>query len=217
MFSFKKIKNKEGFVWYERPGSVFKKIDIAGQQNKLVRAGFTIIELVVVIAIFATISSIILLNYPRVSQEAAINRSAQEIAVAFRRTQSFALGVRSFGGDFPGYGVYFSKSLPREYVIFADQNQNGAYDGVLEDKERFKMGGLPQITKLCVDTESAPPGNCEDATYITVFYLRPDPSVVLSSNLGTHSDVKIVLETSFGFKRSVVSFVGGQIETRDGE
>jgi len=216
MRRWKAQKNSRGFTLSGRPQLALFKTNIEGQiKNAL--SGFTIVELIVVISIFTVISTLILINYPHFAQDSSLRGATQAMASAFQKTESLALGVGEFGGFFPGFGIYFLRATPDEYIIFADQNLNGIYDGVSENKEVFKLTSFPKIAKLCVDTETLPPGDCSNITTLNILYLRPNPFITLLSNLGEHSNVKIVLETPNGNKRSVIVWISGQVEIKEGE
>jgi len=102
-----------------------KKID-----NK---KGFTMIELIVVIAIFGILTGITVFNYGKFNNNIIMTNMAYEIALSVREAQVFSLGVR--GSNENGetsfdikYGVYFNSDPDgdqQNFVFFADRNSNG--------------------------------------------------------------------------------------------
>lgn len=100
--------------------------------------GFTLVEMVVVLAIFGVITSTVLFNYGKFRTTVSLENLAQDIALSIRKTQSYASSVRGVQlapsplGEtvqFPGYGIHFN--LPqapggtldgsaKSFVIFAD-------------------------------------------------------------------------------------------------
>ena len=76
------------------------------------RGGFTIIELLVTVAIFSIITSVLLVNYPKFSSRILLENVAHDIGLSVRQAQTFGLnvrGVRIGATDiFPTYGIHFS-------------------------------------------------------------------------------------------------------------
>lgn len=100
--------------------------------------GFTLVEMVVVLAIFGVITTTVLFNYGQFRTTVSLENLAQDIALSIRKTQSYASSVRGVQlapsplGEtvqFPGYGIHFN--LPsgvstnfggssKAFAVFAD-------------------------------------------------------------------------------------------------
>ena len=175
--------------------------------------GFTLIELLVTLAIFALVAAIILASYPNFTSRLNLERAAQEVAFSVRQAQSFALAVREFGagsGIFPGYGIHFDKASEKEFILYADSNNNKVYDAPLELVDRFRIQTSPKISNLCGGEKSQPPGTCGlDSLDIT--FLRPNPTITLKSGLATYSDVEIKIVSPSGDVRTISVWSTGQI------
>ncbi len=97
------------------------------------KRGFTLIELMVVLAISSMIMAVVLFNYRGFVDQIALNGAAQEIALALREAQSYGLSVRGVldsSGAYTftsAYGVYFSRDYPNSIEIFVDKNRDGAF------------------------------------------------------------------------------------------
>ncbi len=97
-------------------------------KKKKYRAGMTLIELMVVLAIFAVVSSIVIFNYGNFKSTASLQNLAEDIALSIRSAQGYAIGVKSVGsaGEFPGYGIHFGPTSttdtkgPKTFILFAD-------------------------------------------------------------------------------------------------
>ena len=182
--------------------------------------GFTILELIVVIAIMVTVSSLVLANYPGFNERLAVRRQAEEIASNVRQAQSYGLGVKEFGSnDFPGYGVYFQSNVIDSYVLFADSVRNLTYDALSNEKIKdLPILGNVRIYDLCANQKQSPAGPCGLAS-LTVVYTRPVPIVSLkggSSPLcagasGSWCDIEIKIRGSRGTTRTIVIWLSGQI------
>ena len=90
------------------------------------KAGFTIIELLIVIAIIGIITGIVVFNTGAERQNSALLRSAQKLSLDLRRVQSFALSSKVFktNGVPCGWGVHFNGTDSTDYIIFADLAAN---------------------------------------------------------------------------------------------
>lgn len=100
------------------------------------QAGVTLIEMLVVVAIIAVISSVIMFNYSDFSTNVSVRNLSQEVALSIRKAQTYATSVRSVDGTsiqdssaYAGYGISFSTNdtasdpyLPtsKQFVLFVD-------------------------------------------------------------------------------------------------
>lgn len=90
--------------------------------------GFTLIEMLVVLAIIVIITGVVIFNTGLERQNSALLRSAQKLSLDLRRAQSFALSSKVFKtlGVPCGWGAHFNGVGSDSYIIFADLavNQN---------------------------------------------------------------------------------------------
>lgn len=128
--------------------------------SKSNRQGFTLVELVVVMAIFTIMTIVVMANLPAFRSRTSLDLLAEEVAITIRQAQVFGVGTRVFETEFPSYGVYFSID-PQSFVLFADSNSNGnyKYDGAEELREQFQFRGGVGVTKLegCFDADNCQP------------------------------------------------------------
>jgi prepilin-type N-terminal cleavage/methylation domain-containing protein len=90
--------------------SFFKKrIEVKSSER-----GFTLIELVVVITIFAIMSTVLLFNFQGLNKNIEINNLAQDIALFIRKAQTYGVSSSTLGAALDDtnttssrYGVYF--------------------------------------------------------------------------------------------------------------
>ena len=187
------------------------------------QSGFTLIELMVTVTMFVVFSSMFLFSYPRFSENYRLDRAASEIAGVFSEAQSRALGIASSGsGQFPGFGVYFNLSTPREYVLFSDNNADGFYNSGEEVKRVSLESPLPLITSLCHNTETNPPGTCVSSgsarlDIVYLFKIGPEPVITLFFNgsvIPNYSDAEIVVRGPLGTGRGIIPWVTGYTEIK---
>jgi prepilin-type N-terminal cleavage/methylation domain-containing protein len=95
------------------------------------KAGFTVIELMVSVSIFAFITAFLAIKYGDFSDNVVITSAAYDVALAIRQAQTYELNVRSSSAtvdqfNYP-HGVYFQRGT-NHVISFLDVNRNGAYE-----------------------------------------------------------------------------------------
>lgn len=121
-------------------------------------AGFTIIELLVVIVIITIISGVVVVNFRKGERGNKLQRSAQQVVQSIRKAQNMALSsVEVRDNIYYYYGVYFNINTPNYFYIFAGENK--VYnpddkvgpaveleDGVIIDSVKPNLNGKLNIT-----------------------------------------------------------------------
>jgi prepilin-type N-terminal cleavage/methylation domain-containing protein len=202
---------------------VYKQRKRAARANARHQNGLTLVELLVTTGILLMVASITLAGYPEFAQRLSLKRAAQEVALIYRRAQSFALAVREFQTQFPGYGVAVNLADSRQtLVLFADFSLGGEdfvgnlrYDGEEsgEKVEEFRLQSNITIARLCTNKqEDGSWENCAHQT-LEVVYTRPDPIITLRADAETAniSNVGVTLATLRGVERTIVIWGTGQI------
>lgn len=172
--------------------------------------GFTLLELLVVLAIFIIITSIILANYPLFRDGVALKKTAQQIAITIHEAEVYAMSVKSFSGQFPSYGAHF-ESGNNSFVLFSDVNDNDIYDVGSEEVKIYQIQTNDKIYDLCGNQNSAAPDVCGLAS-VDIIFIRPNPLVILngSGNPGL-SDIEIYLRSPREKIKKIIVFASGQI------
>ena len=99
--------------------------------NSMRKNGFTLIDLIVSIAIFGVMAASIVVNFRGGARSDSVRQSANITSVMLRRAQTMTLsGEFLSDGSFPigGYGIRFDSSDTNTLILFADINGNYIYD-----------------------------------------------------------------------------------------
>lgn len=175
--------------------------------SKNYQRGFTIIEMITVIAIVVIMTGVVLANLPDFRERTSLELVAQEIALVIRQAQAFGANTRGANTttfQFPSYGVYFNLSAvtiafqsSTAFRLFADANNP---DGILSDssgmtcatplsecREVYNLQGGLSITKLEICPSS---GTCTDLSGpvhpLNIVFTRPNPEAkFLGETAGT--------------------------------
>ncbi len=152
------------------------------------KRGFSLIELLVSIAIITFLMGTVLFSYRDSNDRLVVNSAAQELAIAIRQAQSYGLSVKESGigtGAFSyAYGIYASPILDNtSYYIFIDRNANGLYDAgsgtcgevTTECIEKITFRNNVTMQQVCAVPigSSDCPNPFAGSLYVT--FLRPNP------------------------------------------
>src|SRR3989344_5528296 len=179
--------------------------------------GFTLIEMIVVLAIFSLLTTLILANHARFGGAMLLENLAYDIGLTVRKAQVYGIAVRGFGAaDFDvGYGIHFESATPTAYVLFGDAYPPGTGDGLYEADqselvELNTMQGGFHIVDICA-TPSGLPETCGLET-LDILFRRPEPDAFIRANGGAlHQQGRVILESPRGDQVSVIVEATGQI------
>jgi prepilin-type N-terminal cleavage/methylation domain-containing protein len=180
--------------------------------------GFTLIEIMVTVAIFAVITSVILARNSKFDDETLLQSAAYEVALSVRTAQNYGIDVLGQEGNYDSaYGVYFP-SVSSSYVLFRDvDGDNVADEG--ETVETYELNRGFTIQKVCSLPDANVNPGCESATReegISILFKRPDPeALVYTVANGMVQDATpgalIEIASPRGGQRFVVVLPTGQI------
>lgn len=170
--------------------------------------GFTLIELIVSIALVVILSSVVFASFRGGEERLSLQRSTYTLLQDLRRTEEMALSGMEQGGVMPqgGYGVYFSDWQNKQYILFADKNGDCKKDS----GEEIEIVKLPEKIEIG--------GNSLRWNIMAVVFQPPDPTITICSAAGpsTQTQVGIFLRKKGdicpGDCKSVNVNVAGRIE-----
>lgn len=175
----------------------------------VVSRGFTLVELMVVMAIIAIITSIALSSQSSFNTTLIGANTAYDIALTFRSAETYGLGSRVAGTVVDtGYGLHFERANPSSFVLFADtypdpsttspchpasdpsspaaQPGNCSYDATEGEKiQTYNLGNGIQITDFCADVSGSwacANGGSASLSSLDIVFSRPNPDAFIAVN-----------------------------------
>ena len=207
------------------------------------KAGFTLIEMLVVLAIIFVLAGTSLVNYNKFGKEIDLENMTYNVALTIRTAQSFGINRRddlstSFEEPKP-YGVYFTTSLvnpplglsSESFMVFLD-NKNGNVPGsnnIFDNSgtggacvannadeciEIFTMNKLVYISSLCAGDDAT---NCIERDELHITFKRPNPDAIIKSSAAAeHSYAEITLSSPVAGipDQTIAVGVAGQISIK---
>ncbi len=200
--------------------------------------GFTMVELIVSMAIMMMTTTLLLYNYPESAVRISLINSLHSVSLLVREAQVRGSAIDSVNSSLGGYGVQIiipdDKNTASEVILFGDSISgttgtissyglpigNGLYETFPID-ETTSVTTLPSrysITKLCVGQA---PTTCTSAvgSSITISFTRPSalPNIYLNDLPTKYSKACIEIQSpkapEFGHTRSVEVYNSGMIRT----
>lgn len=182
---------------------VFKKLTAKSNQQTA-SSGFTIIELVTVIAIFGIMASIVLFKFQTFTTRVDMNNLAQDIALRIVGAQKASIsGVQNASTLvdntlIPSYGIYFgngdANGTDKQFVYFADVGpQNKIFDPYGNVWSNIACSPTQAVGQECISVTSITTG--EKITNLC-FKSNP-PSGELDYCLGSSGQLFVTFERPF--------------------
>ncbi len=212
-------------------------------KNLHTQRGMTLVELLVVLAIFLIVAGLTIFDYGRFRSTVSLQNLADDISLSIRRAQNYAIGVRSSQSTVfsSGYGIHFSTANPnssdaragsnKTFIIFGDLNANKVYNYPTSTSTTCSNSTLASDDE-CIDMLSitssdtiyqiCPNGaNCASTGYVDITFIRPNPDAyictgtVVGACSGPLSSVDIVVRNSQSLDTKIISVSNiGQISIR---
>jgi len=81
--------------------------------------GFTLVEMIVVLAIFSVITGIVVANFPSMRNKVSIDLVSQNIALNIESAKTFGIAIRQIDGVTPrSWGVHFNQDVQDGFLLF---------------------------------------------------------------------------------------------------
>ncbi|HOZ56502.1 MAG: putative major pilin subunit [Parcubacteria group bacterium ADurb.Bin316] len=171
--------------------------------------GFTLVELLIGIAVITVLSSISLASFISYKRQGTVKSAAQKLTSDFRRAQGFALGLKSFdtasGQVVPkgGWGVYMRLQPPAEnknYIIFADYNGVGGVPDKLYDISEKYFTHVIEGARINTITLERSNHTTVNRNWVNITFEPPVPTVNICANNTSDCDyisaeIKLISDT----------------------
>lgn len=171
------------------------------------QSGFTITELLVVMFILVSISSLMLINYRTGQKKYALSQTVQRLVSDLRKAQNMSISGVGLAGQYCGYGVSINGNLDY-YVIYGDSiapcGTNNRRTGSDDDIETIYYP--PQIKVKGI--MPAPPGR------VDVFFQSPNATTYLNGNdsVGISKTIVLQIKGQPSLTRSILVTTAGLIQ-----
>ncbi len=187
---------------------------------------FTLVELMVVLGIFAVITSVVVYRYRDFNNNIILTNTAYEIGLLVRQAQVYGLSVRGSGASDAfnqGYGVFINKS-DNSFVLCADTD--GTILGSEKNGDRIcniNSGADTKIDSLQMPAQYTIAGlqtkksgfDEEDVENLSIVFVRPNPNAYIvggGQNLSAnYIEARIIVASPSGNQKTVVITHTGQI------
>lgn len=188
------------------------------KNSKFVSAGFTLIEMIVVVGIFAVVTAIVLFNIPNFKESGSLDLVAQQIATYIRGAQVY--GQSSYlhnGVVYPAYGIHLESNVS-DFFLFADKEcspsevEKCKYNATNDQKiENYKISSEFSINKIYCDGSPCPAGS---SSGFDIVFRRPRQEAYFSLPNNSIAVIEI-LSSRTGRKKCVEVHQNGQIAVRN--
>jgi len=159
------------------------------KKNRLL-TGFTIVELLVVVAVIVFMTGVLLLNWRSGERTLALSRVVHKAGQDVRRVQELALRAQAHNcavGSISAYGIFFNQSTPGSYLLFAECNSTNAYES--------GVGGDDVVDTIQLEAGVMIQGVSPGST-VSIVFVPPTPRVFL--NPGSPTSVQIFFQREDG-------------------
>lgn len=207
----------------------------------IIRAGFTLVELLVVLAIIAVVMVVVLTSQSSFNGTLILQNAAYDIALTLRNAQTYGLGSRAVGVTAnAGYGIHFQSVPADSFTFFADtspapsaSNCHGLplggsaapdaqpgdciYDQNQDQRvNSYTLGNGIIISDFCVYRDNGIGGKKKCAsthplTFLDVVFARPNPDVFIETSLTGYTYACLTVASPQGTTRSVSIGTSGVI------
>ena len=193
--------------------------------------GFTLVELMVVMAIMVTITAVVLSSQGSFNKTLILANTAYDIGLTIRSAESFGLGSRVSGSAVTGcaanagYGIHFQRG--NSLLLFADTSpitpcatpdqKPGDYKytgGSDTIAQTYVLGNGITVDDFCVYSsgiESCAIAHGGGLSSLDIVFARPNPDAVISADGSSYTSACITVTSPQGGYRYISVTVSGEI------
>ncbi len=198
------------------------------KNGELVR-GFTLVELLVVLAIIVTITTIALTSQSAFNKTLIVANTAYDIGLTLRSAETYGLGSRAVGAIVnAGYGLHFQSGSPGSFILFADtypaascgspdcKSGDNIYSSGSDSRvQTYALGNGIVISDFCAYPSFGNP-SCMVAhggglPWLDIVFARPNPDASIIANGFSYATACVTVSSPQGGSRGVSVTTSGQI------
>lgn len=191
--------------------------------------GFTLIELVVVLAIIVTVTGIALTSQSSFNKTLVLANTAYDIALTLHSAESFGIGSRAAGSTAnAGYGLHFQNGSPGSFILFADTYPPTPYSCARPDckpgdhlyslddtlVQAYTLGNGVVVSDFCASSDRPRCASTGDLQSLDIVFARPNPDAFIRANgssFNAYTGACLVVSSQKGGSRYVSVAGSGQI------
>jgi len=146
--------------------------------------GFTVVEIIVVLAIIGAITGIVIFDVNSERQNSALLRSAQNLSLNLRQVENYALSSKVFKteGVPCSWGIHFSGTGSTNYTIFADLPVVNDCNSSDPNKDKRNPDGSEDFKTIKLESTITISGLSDGLS--DVVFIPPDPTVRFTLDQG---------------------------------
>lgn len=190
--------------------------------HNIMNKGFTLAELIIVVAIIAVISTLALFNSAKLNSSVLLSDTAYEISLIIRDAQVSGLGAKvlATGGvaTTSNQGIYIDPFAPTKIIFFSDLNNDNKYN-VSEESQIYNIENKRAGQILGVCKLDAGVTTCTSSTFLdlNIIFKRPNPEAYFYYTQGGVSAEyfgSVVINIGFpgGECKSIIVYKTGAIQ-----
>ncbi len=177
---------------------------------KTQRAGFTLAEMLVTVAIISLISTMVVAGYRSGQKRYTLQAATQQTIADLRRAQNIALAPSIQSNYQPGVGISFNLAQPDLYTFFIDNSVSNdkayGWDDKVMESGQIKLPAGVEIKNIILTNLS--PSNKAD-----VFFEPPDPITYINGKCDPGVATTIILELAGeNLTKNIIIKTSGLIE-----
>jgi Tfp pilus assembly protein FimT len=192
--------------------------------DKIAQAGFTLVEFVVILAIFAIMAGVALFNFRGFESRVTLTNLAHDIALTIRQAQVFGISASEsiqlsdtvFESKTRGVHFLFNeetKEFDKTFTIFVDRTPPN--DGLYNERtdptvDQITINSSDRVTRIMLDNGSSEAAASDDV-HISFTRPKPDATILSTGSTTSYQAATIVIESLTGEEREIHIQKSGQI------